>query len=158
MSRRNWKQVNPRSLREAMELCKDYAMSVHRRGVERIAELAGEESHWTVYGWLRDGSIPGKKIPAFQHACGCDFVTRWLAHGDGKLLIDVPPGRRIQAEDVQALQGTLNDAMGALLGLASGKLDADQAGAEITAAMEALAWHRENTRKADQPELEFGHE
>jgi hypothetical protein len=158
MTRKNWKKVNPRSLREAMELAKEFALTRHNRGIERIAELAGEESHWTVYGWLRDGSIPGKKIPAFQHACGCDFITRWLAHGDGKLLIDIPPGRQVAAEDVQALQGTLNVAVGALLGFASGRLDADEVAGEINAALEALAWHRENITKCDQPELGFDHD
>lgn len=158
MTRRNWKKANPRSLREALELSKDHAREVHHRSVERIAELMGEESHWTVYGWLRDGSIPGKKIPAYQHACGCDFVTRWLAHHAGKLLIDIPSGRRTEAEDVQQLQGTLNAAVGALIGFASGRLDADEVAAEINAALEALAWHRENTLKADEPELGFGDE
>lgn len=158
MSPRNWKKVQPTSLRHALELSKDYAREVKRRSVERIAELMGEESHWTVYGWLRDGSIPGKKIPAFQHACGCDFVTRWLAHSEGKLLIDIPTGRQVHAEDVQQLQGTLNSAVGALLGFAAGKLDADQVGNELNTAIEALAWHRENVSKYAQPELEFGHE
>lgn len=158
MTRKNWKTVNPRSLREAMELSKEYAQAVHRRGVERIAELAGEESHWTVYGWMRDGSIPGKKIPSFQHACGINLITRWLAHGDGYLLIQVPPGRQVAAEDVQALQGTLNSAVGALLGFAAGKLDADQVGDELNQAMEALAWHRENVAKHAQPELDLGGE
>lgn len=158
MTRRNWKTFNPRSLREALEGCKDFALERHNRSVERVAELAGEESHWTVYGWMRDGSIPGKKIPAFQHACGADFVTRWLAHGDSQLLISIPPGRMPASEDVHQLQGHLNAAVGALLGFASGKLDADQVCAEINAALEALAWHRENIAKARQPELELTHD
>jgi hypothetical protein len=56
MNRRNWRTFNPRTLREAIEGCKDYALEKHRRKVEEIAELAGENSQWTVYGWLRDGS------------------------------------------------------------------------------------------------------
>lgn len=158
MSRRNWRTVNPRSLREAMELCKDYAMEKHRRSVETIAELAGEESHWTVYGWLRDGSIPGKKIQAYQHACGCNYITRWLAHSSGMLLIPMPVGRPAQVDDVLRLQGTLNSAVAALLGFASGEMDAEQVGSEINAALEALAWHRENVARSHQPELELGHE
>lgn len=155
MSRRNWKTVNPRSLREAIELCKDFALEKHRRSVERIAELAGEESQWTVYGWLRDGSIPGKKIHAFQHACGCDFITRYLAHSSGLLLIAMPAGRQVDADDVHQLQCTLNSAVAALLGFASGHMDADQVGAEITTALEALAWHRENAARSHQPELDL---
>lgn len=155
MSRRNWRTVNPRSLREAIELCKDYALEKHRRNVDRIAELAGEESQWTVYGWLRDGSIPGKKIHAFQHACGCDFITRWLAHSSGMLLIPSPTGRKVDMDDVHRLQGTLNGAVAALIGFASAQMDADQVGAELTTALEALAWHRENAARSHQPELEL---
>lgn len=155
MTRRNWRTVNPRSLREAMELCKDYAQEKHNRSVERIAELAGEESHWTVYGWLRDGSIPGKKLHAFQHACGCDFITRWLAHSSGMLLVPMPAGRRSDVDDVLRLQGTLNSAVTALLGFASGQMDADQVGGEINTAMEALAWHRENAARSHQPQLDL---
>jgi hypothetical protein len=155
MTRRNWRTVNPRSLREAIELCKDYALEKHRRNVDRIAELAGEESQWTVYGWLRDGSIPGKKIHAFQHACGCDFITRWLAHSSGMLLIPAPTGRIADVNDVHRLQCTLNAAVAALLSFASGQTDAGQVGTEITVALEALAWHRENTARSHQPELEL---
>ncbi|MDT3707464.1 MAG: hypothetical protein ROZ09_11600 [Thiobacillus sp.] len=155
MTRRNWRTVNPRSLREAIELCKDFALEKHRRSVDRIAELAGEESQWTVYGWLRDGSIPGKKIHAYQHACGCDFITRWLAHSSGMLLIPIPSGRAVEVDDVHRLQGTLNSAVAALLGFASGSMDADQVGSEINIAMEALAWHRENAARSQQPELEL---
>lgn len=158
MTRRNWKKVNPRSLREALELAKDHAKEAHNRSVERLAELMGEESHWTVYGWLRDGSIPGKKIPAYQHATGCDFITRWLAHSAGKLLIDIPSGRMPAPEDVQQLQGTLNAAVGALIGFAAGRLDAEAVAEEINSALEALAEHRENVLKTSQPELEFGHD
>lgn len=83
MTRRNWRTVNPRSLREAIELCKDYALEKHR------------------------------------------------------------------------LQSTLNSAVSALLGFASGSMDADQVSSEINTALEALAWHRENVARSHQPELEL---
>ena len=158
MSRRNWKKVQPTSLRHAIELCKDYAKEVHNISVERIAEIMDEESHWTVYGWLRDGSIPSRKILGYQHACRCNFITRWLAHTGGQLIIDMPRGRLLDGDDTHALQNTLNEAVGALLGFAAGRLDADQVGHELSTAIEALAWHRENVARHTQPELEFGHD
>lgn len=158
MSRRDWKRRNPTSLRHAIELCKDYARDVHNLSVERIADIMDEESHWTVYGWIRDGSIPSRKILGYQHACHCDFITRWLAHSAGKLLIDIPPGRLLDGDDTHRLQATLNAAVGALLGFAAGRMDADQVGAEINIALEALAWHRENVARHAEPELEFSHE
>ena len=158
MTRRNWKRVQPTSLRHAIELCKDYARDVHNLSVERIAEIMDEESHWTVYGWLRDGSIPGRKLLGYQHACRCDFITRWLAHANGQLLITIPAGRMPDGADVQKLQATLNEAVGALLAFATGHADAEQVGQDINLALEALAWHRENVQRAAQPELGFGHE
>lgn len=157
MSRRNWKRVQPRSLREALELCKDFALDVHNLSVDSLAEAMDEDSKWTVYGWLRDGSIPGRKILAYQRACRADFITRWLAHADGKLLVDIPRGRRIDAEDVNALQGVLNGAVGALLAFAAGKSDEAATQAALTQAMEGLAWHRENVARHAQPELDFTH-
>ncbi|MBK6742494.1 MAG: hypothetical protein IPG66_05750 [Hydrogenophilales bacterium] len=110
------------------------------------------------YGWEREGSLPGRKILSFEHACGCDFVTRYLAHASGKLLIDIPIGRMPEGEDIKRLQAVLNDAVGALLGFAHGQMDTDQVGAEINAALEGLAWHRENVIKERQPELELTHD
>lgn len=158
MTRSHWKRAQPTSLRHAIELFKDYAREVHHLSVERIAEIMDEESHWTVYGWLRDGSIPGRKLLGYQNACRCDFITRWLAHANGQLLIRIPIGRMPGGEDVQRLQTVLNEAVGALLDFAIGRADAEKVGQDINLAMEALAWHRENAHRAAQPELGFDHE
>lgn len=158
MNKKIWKKANPRSFGEAIGLCKDYALAVHNRSIDRIAELANENSKFTIYDWERHGSIPGRKILAFQHACGCDFITRYLAHSAGKLLIDIPHGRLPEGEDVRRLQAVLNEAVGALLNFAAGRSDADQVAGEINASLEALAWHRENVLRAVEPELELGHD
>lgn len=154
MTRRNWRSVNPTSLGQAIKLCVEYAQEKHRRSVDRIADLMGT-SPFTVYGWLRDESVPGRKIEAFQHACGCDFITRFHAHSAGCLLIPIPPGRLTEVDDVHRLQATCNAAVTALVGFASGHLDADKVGGDLTKAMEALAWYRENAQRSHQPELEL---
>ena len=41
MTRRNWKRIQPTSLRNALELCKDHAKERHNLSVERIAEQMG---------------------------------------------------------------------------------------------------------------------
>ncbi|GBL46238.1 phage protein [Sulfuriferula multivorans] len=158
MTRRNWKRCQPTSLRHAIELCKDHAKEVRNLSVERIAELMGEESHWTVYGWLRDGAMPLRKVAAYENVCRCDYITRWMAHSAGKMLIDIPNGRLTDATDVHALQGLLNGAVGALIAFAQGQSEANQVMGEVTHAMEGLAWHRANVAKAQQPELELNHE
>lgn len=155
MTRRNWKRVEPTSFSDALVLCKDYAQEAHNLSVARIADLMAEHSQHTVYGWLNDGSIPGKKIAAYQHVCQADFITRWLAHGDGKLLVKVPVGRQAGPMDIGVLQEQTTMAITALIHFAAGKAtEADTIGA-LTKAMEALAWHRENVGKTGQPELEL---
>lgn len=158
MTRRNWKKANPRTFGEAIEMCLDYAEQVHRRNADRVAEMAGEKSKWTVYGWAREENVPGRKILAFQHACGCDFITRYLAHSNDQLLVSIPSGRLPDGADVQKLQATLNAAVGSLLAFATGKADVDEVGHDLNLALESLAWHRENVHRAAQPELELCHE
>ena len=41
MSRRNWKRVQPGNLRDALRLCKDFALERKNLSVERIADLTG---------------------------------------------------------------------------------------------------------------------
>ncbi|QBP09832.1 hypothetical protein [Cupriavidus metallidurans] len=155
MTRRNWKRIQPTSLRQALELCKDFARERHNRSVERIAEQMGIADHWTVYKWLQTGRIPLVMVRPFEAACGIDFATRWLAASGGKLLIDIPTGRSVQATDVQELQSLLNTAVGAILAFADGTREAEQTLADIESGMGALAWHRGNIHKHTQPDLDL---
>ena len=153
--KRNWKRVRPTSLLHALELCVDYAREVHNLSVERIAERMGETTHHALYKWLAEGGMPMRKLRSFEHACGCKYVSRWIAMSGDLLTIDIPTGRSANSEDVMALQETLNDAVGALLLFYQGKANADSVLARVTAGMEGLAFHRENIRKYDQPELDL---
>ncbi len=155
MSRRNWKRIQPTSLRHALELCKDFAKERHNLSVERIAERMGLTDHWTVYKWIQTGRIPANMIRPYETACGIDYVTRWLAASSGRLLIDIPTGRKADAADMQALQELLNTAVGQLLQFYGGKAEAGDTLAAIQQAMEGLAWHRGNVQKHAQPELDF---
>ena len=155
MSRRNWKRIQPTSLRNALELCKDHAKERHNLSVERIAESMGLTDHWTVYKWIQSGRIPANMIRPYETACGIDYVTRWLAASSGRLLIDIPTGRKADAADMQALQELLNTAVGQLLQFYGGKAEASDTLSAIQQAMEGLAWHRGNVEKHAQPELDF---
>lgn len=156
MTRRNWKRIQPHSLRHALELCKDFARERHNLSVERIAERMGMADHWALYKWFQTGRIPANMIPAYEVHCGIDFVTRWLAASAGRLLIEIPTGRNASAEEMQVLQGVLNDTVGQLLQFYAGKADSGDTLAAIGQAMEGLAWHRGNVEKHLQPELELG--
>lgn len=156
MSRRNWKKVQPTSLRHAMELCKDHAREQRNYSVERIAEEMGQEDHWTLYKWFQSGRMPAVLIPAFEAACGIDFVSRWLATRSGKLTIDIPTGRTVKASDVVALQEVLHSAVGSLLAFYDDKKEVAETLADITNALESLAWHKGNVEQHSQPQLELG--
>jgi hypothetical protein len=156
MTRRNWKRTQPNSLRHALELCKDYAKEKHNLSVERIAERMGEADHWTLYKWMQTGRIPAVAIPAYEAACGIDFVTRWLAGTSGKLLIAVPSGRKLKVNDVSTLQESLHSTVSALIDFYNGKAEQEATLAAVTNALESLAWHRGNVEQHNQPQLDLG--
>jgi hypothetical protein len=158
MSRRNWKRVQPRDLRDSMDKCLDYARENHNRSVDHIAELMGLPSKWTLYKWIQEASLPSRLIKSFEHACGVDFVSRWLAISGGKLVIDIPKGRKQGPEDIQALQEATHEAIGALIKFYNDQADADTALAAVQTALERLAWHKMNVEKSHQPELPFDEE
>jgi len=155
MMKRNWKKVRPHSLLNALELCTEHARETKNASVQRIAEHMAEKTHHTIYKYLESGSMPLLKLRSFEHACGANFVTRWLAASAGLLVIDIPCGRQPRNDEVVDLQESLNDAVGALLAFYAGKLPAEDVLARITAGMEGLAFQRENVRKYAQPELEL---
>ncbi|MGO2703382.1 hypothetical protein ACTXN4_01825 [Pseudomonas helleri] len=156
MSRRRWKLIRPTSLRNAMELCKEYAREVHNKGMQRIADEMGVTDHWTVYKWLQTARMPACMIRPYEQACGCDYVTRWIAASAGRLTIEIPSGRKCAAEDMQALQELLNTAAGKLMAFYAKNSEAEETLASIQTAMESLAWHRGNVSQSSNPQLDFG--
>lgn len=156
MTRRSWKNVQPSSIRQAMEWSLEFAKERHNLSVERIAERMGQANHWALYKWLTEGRMPAVLIPAFEHACGISLVSRWLASTSGKLLIDIPSGRTCTAQDVNELQGVLNATTGALIAFYQGQLDADAAQAALQAGLTSLAWHRSNVQQHANPQLDLG--
>lgn len=153
MSRRHSTPV-PSSLRAAFEADKAHALAHRRLNVERLAELLGATPA-TLYKWIETDTMPARALPAWQHLTGASHVVRYLASREGAVVIAVPAGRAASADDVHALQATLNEAVGALLGFARGELDRDTTLGRLSAGLESLAWHRANIEKSDQPELEF---
>ncbi len=156
MNPRQWKRVQPSSLRDALKLCQLHGKERHNYSIERIAALMGLEDHWALYKWIANGRMPAVMIPAFEQVCGINLVSRWLAASSGKVLIDIPTGRASKASDIQTLQGVLHDAAGALMAFYSDDLEATATLAAIQAGLEELAWHRGNVQQHAQPQLELG--
>lgn len=155
MAKRNWKRVRPTSLRKALELCKDYAKDVHNLSVEQIAERMGLSDHWALYKWIASGRMPAVLIRPFEHACGCHFVTQWIASSAHKLLIDIPKGKPTSDADLNELQASITDAVGKLIRFYSGMAEADETVAGLTDVMASLAYHRQNVAMKAAPELDL---
>tara|TARA_R110002049_G_scaffold83938_12_gene213714 strand:+ start:3574 stop:4038 length:465 start_codon:yes stop_codon:yes gene_type:complete len=144
----------PTSLRAAFELDKAHALKRKRLNVERLAELLGTTPA-TLYKWIETDSMPVRALIAWQHLTGSNHVVRYLASREGAVVIQIPPGRNLSAEDIHDLQMVLAEAPGALLKLKRGEIERDECMGALTTGMESLAWHRANVEKSDQPELEL---
>ena len=149
---KNWKRVYPNSLLDALRLCKDHAVERKRLSVERIAELMGVTAD-ALYKWLSTGRMPVSLVPVYEHICGIDLVSRYLATSSGRLVIDMPTGQVPGDTSMQDLQMALHGAVGALLNYY--KLGADPAvtAAAVMAGLEQLAFHHRNVQQGGAPQL-----
>lgn len=154
MTARNWKRIQPNSQQHAIRLCLDYAEKKHNRSVARIGDLIGK-SEWAIYKWLADGSMPSRMIRPFEFACGCTYITQWMATSAHKLLIEIPTGKRPEPGELLELQTSFNKAVNKVAKFYSGEVEADEAVSYLTSILQEVASHRENIQKNSAPELEL---
>ncbi|WP_300435547.1 hypothetical protein [Zoogloea sp.] len=134
---------------------KSHALKHRRLSIERLAELMSTTPA-TLYKWIEAETMPAKAVLAWQHLTGSINVVRYLAAAEAAVVIAIPTGRATTAEDVHVLQATLHGATGALLDYMAGQMDRETTLGKLGAGLESLAWHRENVRKGEQPELDLG--
>ena len=156
MTRAPAKRQRANSLTHAMRLCKEHAQAKRSLSVERIADRMGT-THDSLYKWLATGRMPAILIPAYELACGCHYVSEWLAASGGSLVVQMPTGRK--ADGTELLDMTSSCA--AALQLLTAFYAAPQATCpEATLAalrqhMEQVAFHHNNVAQYATPELEF---
>lgn len=155
MRRVSWNRVQPTSICHAMELCLSYGREKKNLSVERIADLMGLSGHHTLYKWLGEGRMPATLIRPFEHACGCTFLSRYIAHSALLLTITIPSGKPAGARDINELQRCLTDATAALIDFYANPTGTEDCIAKLMAAMEQLAYHRANVAKHAQPDLDL---
>lgn len=148
MARRNWKKIRANSLRHAMELCLEFARDKQNLSVDRIADLMGLSSKWTLYKWLENGRMPAVLIRPFEHACGVDYMTLYIAASSNRLVVDIPSGRKATNTEVNDLQGSFSEAMGLLIRFYQGESEAEETITSLNNVMGGIAWHRENVSKS----------
>jgi len=154
MNRRSWKTLRPTSLLEALRLCKEHAQAKRQLSVERIADLMGV-SHDSLYKWLATGRMPAILIPAYELACGINYVSVWLATSAGKLVIDMPTGRNVQKREVVDLHMPWSNALQLLSNFYEGRAGREETLSAITSHLEQVAFHHHNVAQYEAPELEF---
>ena len=155
MTRRNWKALQPTSLRHAFELCKDHARERLNKSVEGIADDMGLADHWVLYKYLQKGSMPANLIRPYELACGIDFVTRYLAASNGRLLVQIATGRKLTHADIVDLHEHFAKAVQLLTSYYAKPEDPSAALAALTTHMEHVAWHRQNVAQHINPQLEL---
>lgn len=153
MKRRSWKNAHPNSLRHAMELCIEHAEQKKNLSKERIADLMGLASHWVMYKWLKDGRMPANLIRPFEHVCGIDLMTQYLASSSHKLLINIPTGNGCTAIEINDMQASFSEAVGLLIRFYQSSDQVEETVASLTSVMQKIAYHRENVSKTTSPEL-----
>jgi len=154
-SKRYWNNIRPASLTDALRACKDYALLFGNLSVEGIAELMSLPDVSALYKWMSNGRMPAILIPAFENACGIDYVTRYLGTRNGNLLVAMPTGRNVTPQDVGQLQQSLHETVDALLKFYSDKADTKETLDAICHSMESLAWHKGNVEQYNSPQLDL---
>ncbi len=156
MTRMNWKRVRPTSLVHAMRLCKDFAAERHNLSVERIADRMGVTVD-SLYKWLASGRMPANLVPPYELACGIDFVSSWLATTAGKLVINMPTGRKVTTSDVITINTGWASAMQLLSAFYAdpARVDTEATLAALRSHMEHVAFHQHNVAQYEAPQLEL---
>lgn len=152
MTKRRWKKRQPASMQQAIRACLDYAEHHQNANAKRIGDLI-QVSEWTIYKWMSKGSIPSERIPPFELACGCHYITEYLGHTAQKLLVDIPRGNTASQDDLLTLQEQLNRAINKLTAFYRDDIEAADALSAVSVAMSSLAGHRQNVAKHQAPEL-----
>lgn len=154
MTRRNWKRVRPNSFLEALRLCKEHAQERLNLSVERIADVMGV-THDSLYKWLGTGRMPGILIPAYENACGISLVSEWLSAARGRLVIDMPAGRKVEQTDLLALNSGFAAALQVLTEFYAKQADPKDTLAALANHLQQVAWHHANVERSAEPQLDF---
>lgn len=153
MSKRNWKRTAPTSLRNAMELCVEFARERKNKSVEQIADDMGLASHWTLYKWIESARLPANMIRPFELATCATYVTQYLATSHHKLLVDIPATKRANDNDLLTLNSAFNDALKVLEGFYKGASTGEETLNELRNVMTGIAGHHARVESYATPEL-----
>ena len=140
------------SIGDATQMCLEFAMKKHNRGVKRVADLMGVLLT-TLYKWMGESRMPVNMIAPFESACGVTYVTEYLCAQAHLLAVEMPSGRKLTQTDVMQLQMHFAETTSMLIGFNDSGADGEGTAAALTGLMGEIGWHRANVEKCTQPEL-----
>ena len=155
MAKRYWNTVMPNSIRHALHLTKEHGIEKRQMSVERIGDHLAESPD-LIYKWMGTGKWPVNKVFAFENICGNPFITKYLAHCHGYLLVKASTGRKASNKDIADLQTFMMEVTSLLLKSYDNKTSIDETVNSIKCLMEDLAFHQSNIQELSQPSLGFG--
>ena len=119
------------------------------------AERMGLADHWSLYKWFQNGRMPLVLLRPYELACGVDYVTRWMAASNGRLLVQIATGRKLNHTDVAELHEHFAKALQLMTEFYAKPGDPAETLAALTTHMEHVAWHRQNVAQHANPQLEL---
>ena len=149
------KQPKATSLDHAIELAKHHAKE-RRLPSKVMADLMGVELK-TYYRWLLENTMPLNRIAQFEALTGSRYISEYLSvlHGD-RVVIEIPRGRNGSTADIAKVQSQTAEAIALLAKWHEDGSGVDETIEALTRVLSTLAYHRENVKKVETPELEFG--
>ena len=100
--------------------------------------------------------MPLVLVRPYELACGIDYVTRWMAASNGRLLVQIATGRKLNHTDVAELHEHFAKALQLMTEFYAKPGDPAATLAALTTHMEHVAWHRQNVAQHATPQLELG--
>lgn len=154
MARTNWKCIVPHNMNHAIQLCKQHALDNKNMSVARIADHLAITTD-TLYKWLGNGRIPANHVFAYEQACGISFITEYLAHSQGYLLVKAPTGRKAEHKDLNKLQLYMAQVAAKIIEANEGDCTAQDAIDHIKVLMQDLAYQQKNVAAVQVPQTQF---
>lgn len=154
MTKTYWNRVVPHNINHALRLCKQHGIEKNQMSVERLADALMATAD-TLYKWIGNARLPVNAIVAYEQACGINFITQYLAHSQGFLLVPVPSGKRAEHKDLAELQLFMTEVSALIIKCHNGSCNAQTAIDGISTLMKDLAWQQNNIGKINTPQPEL---
>ena len=154
MARTYWKRIVPHNMNHALRLCQQHAAKERNMSTERIADKLRTTAD-TLYKWIANVRMPVDAIIAYEQACDINFVTQYLAHSQGMLLVPNPTGRKAANKELVDLQLFMTEVSALLIRCHQGDSNSQETIDAIKVLMQDLAFHQKKVEKQEQPQTEL---